>query len=154
MTLDAQSTSRHAGRALPGGARAVSAAPLGSRVSPVVFAVVSLFALLPLASTGVTGGGVSVGISLLLIVLFLFDLRVVGTGLIVLAMALAPLNDIRPVPSLSFVTASDAAFVVGFMLLAPILITREFRPPRCSWRGQRASSLWAPSPQPSPSNRF
>lgn len=131
MTFNAQpGRSPQTGRAhFPGRDRGVSVGPLGSRVSPAVFAAVALSLLLPLASTGLIGGVVSVGIIVMLIALFVFDLRVVGTSLVVVAMALAPLNDIRPVQALSFVTASDAAFAVGFILLAPILITHEFRPP-------------------------
>lgn len=132
MTLDAPSTRSRdvARRPVPAGpVGSPPSSPLRTRAIPVVFMLVSLALLLPLASTGVAGGFVSMGITLLLILLFAFDLRVVGTGVVIVAMALAPLNDIRPVPALSFVTASDAAFLVGFGILAPILIRHEFRPP-------------------------
>lgn len=132
MTLNARHTSRPAGHALPeSGRRAIgpAAAPISSRALPVVFTAGALLLLLPLAMTGLVGGVISVGIALLLLLIIMFDLRIVGTGLVVAAMALAPLNDIRPVAALTFVTASDAAFVIGFMLLAPALTTRELRAP-------------------------
>lgn len=46
-----------------------------------------------------------------------------GTVLMLLALFLAPMNDVRPLPTADFVTFSDLMFVAGFTMLAPQVIS-------------------------------
>lgn len=52
-----------------------------------------------------------------------------GTVTITAAYFMAPMDSIRPIPGLAFVSASDLLFLVGFLTLAPILLVRRFAIP-------------------------
>lgn len=53
-----------------------------------------------------------------------------ATPVVVAAMFFAPLNDVRPMSAVSVVTMTDALLVVGFGLLAPVLLTRKLTLPK------------------------
>lgn len=53
-----------------------------------------------------------------------------ATLVIVAGMFFAPLNDVRPTEAASFVTVTDALLVLGFVLLAPVLLRRKLSLPK------------------------
>lgn len=85
--------------------------------------------LLLLAALSPVAAIVAIGLAVFLAVMVNFGLVRTATGIIVLAMVFAPLNDVRPSSSLSFVTAADLLFLLGFVLLAPVIAFRRIEPP-------------------------
>ena len=96
------------------------------RVTPVLAPATLLVLLLPLATRSLLLGVVAIaGMVLLTMVLALGAERTAMT-LLVVGVALAPLNDVRPVDAITFVTASDVFLVVAIALLGPTLLARRF----------------------------
>jgi len=52
-----------------------------------------------------------------------------GTATVTLAFFMAPMDSVRPVPGLAFVSAADILWLVGFITLAPTLLARRFAVP-------------------------
>lgn len=79
------------------------------------------------------GSGAPAGVALVLsagtVLLVWQGVERTATGLVVLAMMLAPLNAIRPIGGAGVVTASDVFFAAGFGLLAPVIVVRRLRVP-------------------------
>ncbi len=73
----------------------------------------------------VLGVGLGVG----LVMLTVLGIERTGTAIVLLAMFFAPMNDVRPVPGLTFVTMSDLLFALGFPLLVPTMLRRTVRVP-------------------------
>lgn len=97
--------------------------------APAAGAALLLVALIPLSAISTVGAGFALAVATLLVMLCSIGLERSAIVLLCLGFVLAPLNDLRPVAVLSFVTASDFCLIVGFMVLAPTLVARPFRPP-------------------------
>lgn len=59
----------------------------------------------------------------------MWGLVATGTATVTLAYFMAPMDSIRPVPGVPFVSAADVLWAVGFLTLAPALIRRRFAVP-------------------------
>lgn len=84
-----------------------------------LFPVLALAIVLPLGMYSVV---LAAGFAFVLVTLTLtalLGLERAGGLFVLAAIAAAPLNNIRPVPGLSFVTFADVLFVVGFLILIP-----------------------------------
>lgn len=88
-----------------------------------------LAALLLLATFSHVAAIVAIGFAGLLALIVSLGLVRTATAIIVLAMFFAPLNDVRPSSAVSFVTAADLLFVLGFVLLVPVIAFRPLVPP-------------------------
>lgn len=88
-----------------------------------------LGALLLLAAISPIAAIIAIGFAALLAVILSFGPVQTATGILVLAMFLAPCNNVRPSSAVSFVTMSDLLFALGFGLLFPILMVRRINPP-------------------------
>lgn len=94
-----------------------------------LFCVIVPLLMLPLALKSILlAGFFAVGLILLMGTAFLGIDRA-GSVLIVLAVATAPLDDLRPVAAVGFVSFSDLLFAVGFLLLIPRLAGTALRLP-------------------------
>ncbi|MFC5676308.1 O-antigen ligase family protein [Aeromicrobium endophyticum] len=94
-------------------------------VAPAVVVLV-LALLLPLALGSVFGAVVALGAAVLMLALVTFGIESTAIGLLALGFVLAPMNDVRPVAALTFVTMSDVFLVLSIGLLLPILVTGRF----------------------------
>ncbi len=92
-------------------------------VAPAVVGLVLLL-LLPMAVGSLFGAVVALGAAVLMIALVTFGIESTAIGLLVLSFTLAPMNDVRPVAALTFVTMSDVFLVLSVGLLVPMLLTR------------------------------
>lgn len=117
-------------------ARRTSAEKKGplSRVAPptavaAISTTVSLALLLALAVTSSQGAFAAIGIALVLLGLVCLGLGRTAEAFVVLGAFLVPMNDLNRSGALSFVTAADAAFALGFGLMFPDLIRRPLRLP-------------------------
>ncbi len=81
--------------------------------------VLALLVILPLAMYSPPLAVVFAGGLITLVITAAVGLERAGSFYLVAAITAAPLNAVRPVPGLNFVTLSDALFVVGFLLLIP-----------------------------------
>ena len=97
--------------------------PLGNRALPYAFTIGALLLIVPLGVKGTTEAALGAGFVVGLILLFLFGLETLGSAIVVVAMFFAPMTAMV-LPGLSFVTISDFAVVVGFMLLFPSVIRK------------------------------
>lgn len=88
-----------------------------------------LVALILVAQVSTIAAIVAIGAAGLFTAIVTFGLVHTATGLIVLAMFFAPCNSIRPSSAAPFVTMSDLLFALGFVLLAPVLMSRRISPP-------------------------
>ncbi|WP_229052217.1 O-antigen ligase [Aeromicrobium sp. Leaf350] len=100
----------------------------GIAVSGVIGALTVVSVTLA-ATSGAFVGGILVGLFLLVGAVLSQGTERVGTGLAVVAMVLSPMNAVRPVPGLTFVTASDAMFALAFTILLPTLLRRRVQLP-------------------------
>lgn len=90
-------------------------------VFQILFPIVALAIVLPLGLYSIL---LAAGFAFLLITLTLaavLGLERTGALFLLAAITAAPLNDLRPVPGLSFVTLADALFGIGFLILIPHL---------------------------------
>lgn len=86
---------------------------------PVLFPTLTLAIVLPL---GMLSPVLAVGCAFALMTLTLtalLGLERTGNLFLLMAITAAPLNNVRPVPALSFVTLADILFAVGFVILVP-----------------------------------
>lgn len=79
--------------------------PLG--IGQPIVALVVAIALVPVVVAGIVG------------------FEAAGAAAIVMAMFFAPLDNIRPVASLSFISMADLLWTAGFALLLPVLVSRR-----------------------------
>ena len=87
----------------------------------VLFPVLTLAIVLPL---GMYSMALALGFAFILVTLTLaalLGLERTGGLFLLAAITAAPLNDVRPVPGLSFVTLADVLFAVGFLILRAVL---------------------------------
>ncbi|GAA2081394.1 hypothetical protein GCM10009821_22530 [Aeromicrobium halocynthiae] len=92
---------------------------------PAVLVALVLYAWLPLAAASVAlglAGAAAVG-GLALVLVLGFERSAVV--LLAAAFATAPLNAVRPVPGLGFVTLADLLLLLAIGLLLPVLVTRR-----------------------------
>jgi hypothetical protein len=94
--------------------------------TPALLVVVLLALLIPVATGSVIGAAAALGLAVLLVVLVTVGIELTATALLLVAMTMAPMNDVKPVAAISFVTMSDVFFFLGVGLLLPILMTRGF----------------------------
>lgn len=94
-----------------------------------ILTVVSLAMLLPLAATSMPGSVVAIGVTLVLLGLICLGLGRTAEAFVILGAFLIPMNDLHTSGPLSFVTAGDAAFAIGFGLMFPDLVGRPLRLP-------------------------
>lgn len=97
--------------------------------APMAFTLAVLAILLPLGVRTTTGAAFALAVAAVLVMLVAAGIETTAVVLIAVGFVLAPMNDVRPIASLDFVTASDACLVVGIALLVPVLIGRRFQPP-------------------------
>lgn len=102
---------------------------LGSTILPITVACMALLALVPFGMASLVSAMAAGFGAIVLIGLFSLGITDTAIALVGLAFIMAPLNDVRPIPALSFVTASDLLFVLAFFLLVPMLIGKPFHPP-------------------------
>lgn len=104
----------------------------GSRIDAALILVACLAMMavfIFLAMLSPTFAIVSVAGASLLTTIVCLGLEKTGTAVVILAMACAPLNSVRPSEAVSFVTFADVFFLLGFALLAPIILFRAPKPP-------------------------
>jgi O-antigen ligase len=107
--------------------RAVRIVPrVGRTLLAPALVVLVLALLLPLALGSVFGAIVALGAAALMLALVTFGIESTAIGLLALGFVLAPMNDVRPVAALTFVTMSDVFLVLSVGLLLPILLTGRF----------------------------
>lgn len=94
-----------------------------------IVTTVSLALLLSLAVTSALGAMVAIGIALLLVGLVCLGLAPTAEAFVILGAFLVPMSKVHPSGALSFVTAADAAFALGFGLMFPDLVSRALRVP-------------------------
>jgi O-antigen ligase len=95
--------------------------------TPALLVVVLLALLIPIATGSVIGAAAALGLTVLLIVLVTVGIEQTATALLLVAVAMAPMNNVKPVAAISFVTMSDVFFFLGVGLLLPILMTKGFQ---------------------------
>lgn len=93
---------------------------------PPLLVLVVLLMLLPMALGSIAGAVVALSAALLMIALVSFGIEDTAVGLLALGFVLAPMNDVRPVAALTFVTMSDVFLVLSIGLLTPILLRGRF----------------------------
>lgn len=108
--------------------------PLGGVARPMlVAACVTIALLVPLCVLAVSSvpgsAAISIGIALLTLGMVGLGLGRTAEAFVLLGAFLAPMNNLHTSGALSFVTAADAAFAVGFGLMVPDLIHRPLRLP-------------------------
>lgn len=94
---------------------------------PAVVSLGLLALLLPVGLGSTVGAAFTLGAAAVLIALVACGIERTAVGLLALGFVLAPMNDVRPVAALTFVTMSDVFLVVSFGLLVPILIAKGFQ---------------------------
>jgi O-antigen ligase len=99
----------------------------GGAVLPVVVMAVSLLLLIPVSTSSTLGGIAAVGL-----IVGVTSIGVVGfdgtaIGALVLGIALSPMDNLRPVAALSFVSISDVLLLVGIGCLIPVVMQRHWR---------------------------
>jgi hypothetical protein len=103
---------------------ATARASVGLVVPPLI--VLALLALLiPMAVGSTIGAVAGLGLAVLLVVLVTFGIEKTGMLLLAVGFLLAPMNNVRPVAAVPFVTASDVFFFLGVTTLVPVLMTRS-----------------------------
>lgn len=90
---------------------------------------VILIPLAVLATTSMLGAIAAIVAAVLVLGLVTLGLDHLAQALVILGAFLAPMNDLTPSGGASFVTAADAAFLLGFLLMMPNLLPRELRLP-------------------------
>jgi hypothetical protein len=100
-----------------------------STAVPAISTAVCLLLLLVLAVTSSQGAVAAIGIALALIGLVCLGLGRTAEVFVILGAFLVPMNDLHSSGALSFVTAADAAFALGFGLMFPDLVRRPLRLP-------------------------
>ncbi|MET0447420.1 MAG: O-antigen ligase family protein [Aeromicrobium sp.] len=113
------------GRGVLAAGRPVRARVLAG-IAPVLFVPALLVLLLPLSLGSVLGAVAALLLVVMLTVLFALGTERTGFLLLLLAFVLAPMNDVKPVAAISFVTASDVFLFLGVAALSPVLVTRGF----------------------------
>jgi hypothetical protein len=108
--------------------------PFGRVARPtLVAACVTVAILVPLCVLAVSpvpgSAAISIGVALLALGLVGLGLVRTAEAFVLLGAFLAPMNNLHTSGALSFVTAADAAFAVGFGLMVPDLIRRPLRLP-------------------------
>lgn len=99
---------------------------LVAAVAPPLGVLVLLGLLLPVGLGSVFGAAFALFVILFLTVLVTVGIEGTAIGMFVLGFLLSPMNDVRPVEALTFITASDVFLVLGVVLLVPYLLTRGF----------------------------
>lgn len=109
--------------------RSLTRSQVGGFGLQVLFAVVVPLLVLPLAlqSTFLAAGFAFA--LLILISSAFFGMEHTGGAILLAAFAASPLDDLRPIPALSFVAVSDLLFAIAFVVLAPAFIGRSLRVP-------------------------
>lgn len=88
-----------------------------------------LLPLVALTFTSTLGAIAAVVVAVLVLGLATLGLGRTAQTLVILGALLAPMNDLTAPGGASFVTAADAAFALGFLLMMPDLLARELRLP-------------------------
>jgi hypothetical protein len=109
--VSSSSASRLSGRAL-------------AAAGPVLLVPVLLALLLPLSLGSIVGAVVALGLVAGLILLFAVGIERTGLVLLLSALVLAPMNNVKPAAAISFVTASDVFLFLGVVTLSPVLVSR------------------------------
>lgn len=91
---------------------------------PVLLVPALLALLLPLGLGSVFGAVVALCFVAGLVLLFSVGIERTALVLLLTAFVLAPMNNVKPVAAVSFVTASDVFLFLGVALLFPVLVTR------------------------------
>ena len=97
--------------------------PLGNKALPYAFTIGALLLLIPLGVKGITEASIGLGFVLMLLLLFTLGIEKLGIFVVMVAMFFAPMTAMV-LPGASFVTVSDFAVVIGFMLLFPTIIRK------------------------------
>jgi O-antigen ligase len=95
-----------------------------------VVAVALLTALLLLASQSPPLGLISLALSAFFTLVVAAGPSRTGSGIVMLAVLTAPMDDVRPLGAGSFVTVSDVFFSIGFLLLAPAMLRGRVHLPK------------------------
>ncbi|MGI9084583.1 MAG: O-antigen ligase family protein [Aeromicrobium sp.] len=90
---------------------------------------VALLLLIVMGMSSTLGAVAAVGAAVLLLGLVSLGLSRTAEALVLLGALLVPMNDLHTSGAASFVTAADAAFVLGFTLMIPDLLGRQLRLP-------------------------
>lgn len=112
------SPSRRGGRA--------TAARVAGALTPPLLVVVLLGLLIPVATGSTLGAVAALGLVVLLVVLVTVGIEQTAGLLLLAGIALAPMNNVKPVAAVSFVTMSDVFLFLGVGLLLPVLASRSF----------------------------
>lgn len=91
--------------------------------------LLALLGLLALGTLGTFGMIAAVVLAVGLTMLIILGTDRLGTLAMLAAMVCAPINDVRPSQSVSFVTFSDLFFAAGFALLVPTMLQRKAKVP-------------------------
>ena len=119
-------TERLTDRLSLGGRASDRLARVARAVVPPVVVLVMLMVLIPLGLGSTIGAGAALGLVLVLLLLATVGLESSAVVLLGAGFLFAPMNDVKPVAAVSFVTVSDVFFFMGVVTLFPLLMTRTF----------------------------
>lgn len=93
---------------------------------PPLVVLMLLVVVIPLGLGSAIGAGAALGLVLVLLLLATVGLESSAVVLLAAGFLFAPMNDVKPVAAISFVTVSDVFFFMGVVTLFPLLMTRTF----------------------------
>lgn len=93
-------------------------------VLPAVVVGVLLAVLIPLGLGSLLGAAAALGVVLMMLLLATAGIERSAVTLLTLGFVFAPMNNVKPVAAISFVTMSDVFLLVGVMTLFPVLVSR------------------------------
>jgi hypothetical protein len=88
-----------------------------------------LLAVLPIALTLPAAALLCAAVLATATIAVVFGLRTVGGAFVIAGFATVPLADLHPVPSFTLLELSDVLWVIGFLLLTPVLLHTPLRLP-------------------------
>lgn len=98
----------------------------GAWALPVLVMAVSLMLLVPLATGSVLGAVFAIGLVAGVTSIGVVGFEGTAVAALVLGVALSPMDNLRPVPAIAFVSISDVFLLVGVGCLIPVLMGRRW----------------------------
>lgn len=98
----------------------------GTWLLPVGVMAACLLALVPLATSSTIGGIAAIGLIIGVTSIGVVGFEGTAIGALVLGIALSPMDNLRPVAALSFVSLSDVFLLVGIGCLLPVVLGRRW----------------------------
>ncbi|GAA1747263.1 O-antigen ligase family protein [Aeromicrobium alkaliterrae] len=98
----------------------------GAWLLPSVVMVVCLLALIPLATGSLIGGLAAIALIVGVTSIGVVGFEGTAIGALVLGVALSPMDNLRPVGAISFVSLADVFLLVGIGCLLPIVFSKRW----------------------------